>query len=55
VLLLYFAAILFAICYFHARDNVAGFLAALAVASVVFIAIVAWKGEKPLKWRWDGK
>lgn len=26
-----------------------------AIATVIFIAIVAWKGEKPLAWRWGGK
>jgi hypothetical protein len=55
VLLSYFALIFFGIRYFRPRDNVAGFLLALALASITLVAIVAWKGEKPLAWRWGKK
>ena len=52
VLALYFAAIYVGIRYFHPRDSVAGFLVWMAFATVILIVIVAWKGEKPLRWRW---
>jgi hypothetical protein len=55
VLILYFAAIVVGIRYFHPQDNVGGFLAWLAVATAILIAILAWKGEKPLAWRWGKK
>ena len=55
VLLSYFALIFFGIPYFRPMDNVAGFLVALALASIALVAIVAWKGEKPLAWRWGKK
>jgi ribosomal protein S18 acetylase RimI-like enzyme len=52
VLGLYFASIYAGVRYFRPRDSVAGFLVWLAVASIVLVAIVAWKGERPLGWRW---
>ena len=55
VLLLYFALIYFGIQYFRPRNNVAGFLVALALASIALVMVVAWKGEKPLAWRWGKK
>jgi hypothetical protein len=55
VLLLYFTLIYIGIRYFRPRDNVAGFLVSLAFASLLLVAVVAWKGEKPLAWRWGKK
>lgn len=52
VMALYFASIYFGIRYFHPRDNPAGFILLLAIASAVLIAVVVWKGERPLAWRW---
>ena len=52
VMALYFASVFVGI-RFYTRDNVAGFLLVLAIATVVLIAVVAWKGERPLAWRWD--
>jgi len=26
----------------------------MIVITVLLVAVVAWKGEKPLKWRWGG-
>jgi uncharacterized membrane protein len=49
---LYFASIYLGIRYLDPRDNVGGFLLVLAIATVVLIAVCAWKGEKPLAWRW---
>jgi len=55
VLLLYFTLIYIGIRYFRPRDNVAGFLISLAFASLLLVVVVAWKGEKPLAWRWGKK
>jgi hypothetical protein len=55
VLVLYFAAIFLAIRYSRPQNDVGGFLMWLAIATVILIAIVAWKGEKPLAWRWGKK
>lgn len=52
IFLLYFASICAGIKYFQPRNDVAGFTIGFAIATVIFIAIVAWKGEKPLAWRW---
>jgi hypothetical protein len=52
VLALYFASIYVGIRYFRPRDDVGGLLLVLAIATVVLIAVCAWKGEKPLAWRW---
>jgi hypothetical protein len=51
-LALYFASIYAGVRYLRPRDSVAGFLVWLAIASIVFGAVVAWKGERPLAWRW---
>ena len=53
VLGLYFASIFGAIRYYYPQDNIRGFLLVLGLATVVLIVICAWKGEKPLAWRWD--
>ena len=51
-----YAAFIYAgIKYFRAQDNIGGFMVAFAIATVVLVAIIAWKGEKPLAWRWGGK
>jgi hypothetical protein len=55
VLSLYFASIYVGIRYLRPQDNVSGFLILLAISSAILIAIVAWKGEKPLGWRWGKK
>jgi len=55
VLVLYFAAIFVAIRYSRPQDDVGGFLTWLAIATVILIAIVVWKGERPLAWRWGKK
>jgi hypothetical protein len=52
VMAVYFGSIYLAIRYAYPRSSVGSFLLWLAVASVVFIAIVVWKGERPLGWRW---
>ena len=48
----YFGSIFMGIRYFRPRDDVAGFLLVLAIASILLIAVVVWKGERPLAWRW---
>jgi hypothetical protein len=52
VLVLYFASIYLRIRYIRPQDNVAGFLLELTIATTILIAVVAWKGERPLAWRW---
>jgi hypothetical protein len=51
-LALYFGSIYAGVRYFRPRDSVAGFLVWLAIATIIFVAVVAWKGERPLAWRW---
>jgi hypothetical protein len=51
-LALYLGSIYAGVRYFPPRDSVAGFLVWLAIATIVFVAVVAWKGERPLAWRW---
>ena len=51
-LALYLASIYAGVRYFRPRDSVAAFLVWLAITSILFVAVVAWKGERPLDWRW---
>jgi hypothetical protein len=53
VLALYFGSMYCAIRYFPPRASVVGFLLWLFIASALLIAVVVWKGERPLGWRWD--
>jgi hypothetical protein len=46
-LALYFGSIYAGVRYFRPRDSVAGFLVWLAIATIVFVAVVAWKGGRP--------
>jgi hypothetical protein len=52
VLALYFGSIYLAIRYSPPRDGL-GFILWFTFASVVLVAIVVWKGERPVGWRWD--
>lgn len=51
----YFASIYAGVKYFHPRNDIGGFMIAFAVATVVFVAVIVWKGERPVAWRWGGK
>jgi hypothetical protein len=52
VLALYFASIYLAIRYSPPRSDAVGFLLWFTLSSVVLVAIVVWKGERPVGWRW---
>ncbi|HEY9181590.1 MAG TPA: hypothetical protein VIQ99_00230 [Gammaproteobacteria bacterium] len=50
-----YAALLYGgIYYFEAQRNAFALLIYLLALTAVLIAIVAVKGEKPLRWRWGG-
>ncbi len=55
VLGLYFGALYFAADYFKPKNERAGFIIFFTVASAMLVAIIAWKGEKPMVWRWGDK
>jgi hypothetical protein len=55
VLALYFAVVVLGIFYLHPENDPARFLAFLVIATLILMAIVAWKGEKPVGWRWGRK
>jgi hypothetical protein len=48
----YFVLLYLGIRYFRAERNFLGLLVYLGVITVVLIAIIAIKGERPLRWRW---
>ena len=52
VLALYFGTLYITVRYFPPRNDVVGFLLLFTLASVVLVAIIVWKGEKPVGWRW---
>jgi hypothetical protein len=53
VLVLYFASLVLGIRYLDTRHSPAQFLVLLVIATLILIAVVAWKGERPVKFRWD--
>jgi hypothetical protein len=55
VLAAYFAAIWLGVRYFRPQNDGRGFLWLLLISSVLLVGIIAWKGEKPLAWRWGRK
>jgi hypothetical protein len=54
-LALYFGSMYWAIRHFPPRDSVVGLLLWLLIASVLLIAVVVWKGERPVGWRWTSR
>jgi hypothetical protein len=52
VLIAYLASMYAGIDYFRSQRNMAGLLVYLAILTVVLIAIVVAKGERPAAWRW---
>lgn len=54
VLALYFGSMYVAIRYFPPRHDFR-FVLWLLVSSAILVGIVAWKGERPLAWRWGKK
>lgn len=54
VLVIYCASVLWAVRHFIPAKDVAGFIGFNIVAAIVFVAVLAWKGEKP-GWRWGDK
>lgn len=55
VMALYFASIYLGIRYCRPQDHAGGFLTLLAISTALLIVILAWKGERPLAWRWGKK
>lgn len=55
VLVLYFASLYACVKYFRPASDITGRMITLAVPTAIFVAIVAWKGERPLAWRWGRK
>ena len=55
VLAAYFGLALAGIQFFEPRDALGSLLLYLAAVTAVFIAVVAIKGERPVRWRWGNK
>jgi hypothetical protein len=51
-LALYFGSIYCATRYFPPRHSVVGFLLWFVISSILLIAVIVWKGERPVRWRW---
>lgn len=41
--------------WFIASQNRGGLLLYLLALTALFVIVLAWKGEKPLRWRWGGR
>ena len=52
VFVAYLGLIYAGISYFRPRQEALGFLLYAAVLTAVLVAIVALKGERPVRWRW---
>lgn len=52
VMAAYFAAVLAGIYYFNPDRRPIAVAVCIVSATVVFIVVVAIKGEHPLRWRW---
>lgn len=55
VLALYFGSLYAAIRYMRPQNDPGGFIWWLLISSAILVIIVAWKGERPLAWRWGKK
>jgi drug/metabolite transporter (DMT)-like permease len=48
-------ALLFGGVYHFAPTNTSALLAYIVLLTVALVAIIAAKGERPVRWRWGGK
>jgi hypothetical protein len=55
VLLAYFGLLLSGVYFFEPRADSLGFFLYFVVLSVALVAVIALKGERPLRWRWGRK
>jgi hypothetical protein len=55
VFVVYFALLFAGIAYFASHREQSEMIVYLIVLTVAFVAIIAFKGERPLRWRWGGK
>jgi len=55
VLVGYLGLLCAGIYYFERRQGSSSLLLYIVVLTAVLIAIVALKGERPVRWRWGGK
>ena len=55
VLIGYLGLVFAGVYYFKARQASLSFLLYVVVLTVVLIAIMVLKGERPLRWRWGRK
>ena len=55
VFLVYFALLFGGLAHFLGRHEPERLLVFVAVITVLFVVVIAAKGERPVKWRWGGK
>jgi len=53
IIALFVGSVVVAGMYFPPRRNPSMFAVSAGVSTIVFVAIVVFKGEKPLAWRWN--
>jgi len=51
----YFALLFGGIDYLGGQGNVPALILYLVLLTVVLVAVIAAKGEHPIRWRWGGK
>jgi uncharacterized membrane protein len=52
VLVAYLTLLLGGVYYFKSRRDVVSLLVYVGVLTIVLVAVMAVKGERPLRWRW---
>ena len=55
VLVAYFVLLYGGLSYFKPRGNPLGLFVYFVVLSAALVAVIALKGERPLRWRWGKK
>jgi hypothetical protein len=55
VLVAYYLLVFVGIVRFTADNSVRSLLIYLVAITLLLMIVVAWKGERPVKWRWGGK
>jgi drug/metabolite transporter (DMT)-like permease len=48
-------ALLFGGIYYFATTNASALLAYIVLLTVALVAVIAAKGERPVRWRWGGE
>jgi hypothetical protein len=55
VFISYYTLVIADVLYFLPKHDALAMFSCIVGLTLLLVAIVAWKGERPLAWRWGGR